>query len=46
VGEVLDKIDQFPDFNPRQHYALTISNDEMNSVESAGLTPDDLDLKL
>ena len=25
VGEVLDRVDQFEDFDPRQHYALTIA---------------------
>ncbi len=24
VGDVLDRVDQFPDFDPRQHYALTL----------------------
>ncbi len=46
VGSVLDRIDLYPEFNPRQDYALTISSDEMNAVESAALTADDLDLKL
>jgi len=35
VGEVLDRIDQFEDFNPRQHYALTISDTELTAVERA-----------
>ena len=26
VADVLDRVDQFPDFDPRQHYALTISD--------------------
>ena len=46
VGEVLDRIDQFPDFDPRQHYSLTVSSAEMNAIESAALSVDDLDLKL
>ncbi len=46
VGSVLDRIDLYPEFNPRRDYALTISSDEMNAVESAALTADDLDLKL
>ena len=29
VSDVLDRIDQFPDFDPRRHYELTISNAEM-----------------
>ena len=26
VGDVLDRVDQFPDFDPRQHYALTVAS--------------------
>jgi hypothetical protein len=33
VGDVLDRVDQFPDFGPRQHYALTLSTAEMSEVE-------------
>jgi P-loop Domain of unknown function (DUF2791) len=33
VGEVLDRIDQFPDFDPRRHYALTIADAELTEVE-------------
>ncbi len=33
VADVLDRIDQFPDFNPRSHYALTISAAEMSEEE-------------
>ena len=33
VSDVLDRIDQFPDFRPRQNYALTLAEDEMNEVE-------------
>lgn len=49
VGEVLDRIDQFEDFNPRQHYALTISDAELTSVEratSAANSVDDIELDL
>ncbi|WP_313326132.1 BREX system ATP-binding protein BrxD [Pseudomonas qingdaonensis] len=49
VGEVLDRIDQFEDFNPRQHYALTISDTELTSVEratSAASSVDDIELDL
>lgn len=51
VGEVLDRVDQFPDFDPRQHYRLTLRGDELSDVErnAAALTrtattPDDVDL--
>lgn len=49
VGEVLDRIDQFEDFNPRQHYALTISDTELTSVEratSAANSVDEIELDL
>lgn len=49
VGEVLDRIDQFEDFNPRQHYALTISDSELTAVERANTAAnsvDDIELNL
>jgi hypothetical protein len=48
VGEVLDRIDQFPDFDPRQHYALVVGEDELTRVERAarGLGVDDVELDL
>ena len=33
VADVLDRIDQFPDFDPRVHYALTISSGELSEEE-------------
>lgn len=33
VGDVLDRVDQFPDFDPREHYALTVSESELTEVE-------------
>ncbi len=33
VGEVMDRVDQFADFSPREHYALTISDTELTDVE-------------
>jgi hypothetical protein len=47
VGDVLDRIDQFPDFDPRQHYALTVSENELTAVErnaAAAQDPDDIEL--
>ncbi|EAZ99542.1 BREX system ATP-binding protein BrxD [Marinobacter sp. ELB17] len=35
VGDVLDRIDQFDDFDPRKHYALTIADTELTAVERA-----------
>lgn len=49
VGEVLDRIDQFEEFDPRQHYALTISDNELTSVEratTAASSVDDIELDL
>ena len=33
VADVLDRVDQFADFDPRQHYALTITETELTPVE-------------
>jgi hypothetical protein len=33
VADVLDRIDQFEDFNPTQHYQLTINTNELTPVE-------------
>jgi hypothetical protein len=46
VGDILDRIDQFDDFDPRQHYALTIADDELTKVErgARGMSADDIEL--
>ena len=49
VAEVLDRIDQFPDFDPRRHYALTVADTELTPTERAArgaLGVDDIDLDL
>jgi hypothetical protein len=46
VGDVLDRVDQFPDFDPRQHYAPTISTLEMTDVERNAASADDITLDL
>lgn len=49
VGDVLDRVDQFNDFLPREHYALTISDLELNDVERAvksAKNVDDIELDL
>ncbi|MFI7496251.1 BREX system ATP-binding protein BrxD [Kocuria sp. M4R2S49] len=48
VGDVLDRVDQFEDFDPRKHYSLTLSRDDMTDVErNAGArTADDISLDL
>ena len=33
VGDVLDRVDQFPDFDPRRDYALTLSDNELTAAE-------------
>jgi hypothetical protein len=46
VAEVLDRVDQFPDFDPRKDYGISISAAELNSEERRVLSPDDIELKL
>ncbi|HET6763523.1 MAG TPA: BREX system ATP-binding protein BrxD [Longimicrobiaceae bacterium] len=48
VGDVLDRIDQFPDFDPRRDYALTLGEAELTQAERAtrpALGVDDVDLE-
>jgi hypothetical protein len=48
VADVLDRVDQFPEFDPRTHYALTVSDDELTAVERAargGTSIDDIQLE-
>jgi hypothetical protein len=35
VADVLDRVDQFPDFDPRMHYAPTVDEREMTAAERA-----------
>jgi hypothetical protein len=39
VGDVLDRVDQFPDFDPRRDYRLTLQREELSEIErnAAGL---------
>ncbi len=49
VGDVLDRVDQFADFDPRRDYALTINATELTDVETnarASADPDDVALDL
>lgn len=49
VAEVLDRIDQFPDFEPRKHYSLTLSDAELTVTERGSRhahKADDIDLSL
>jgi hypothetical protein len=47
VADVLDRIDQFSDFRPHEHYSLTIAESELTPVErqAMGVTAvDDIEL--
>lgn len=47
VGDVLDRVDQFPDFDPRRDYALTLRAEELSDVErNAARSADDVRLDL
>ncbi|MCX4667979.1 BREX system ATP-binding protein BrxD [Streptomyces sp. NBC_01381] len=48
IADVLDRVDEFGDFDPRQHYALTVSSAELNEVErnAAASNADDIELDL
>jgi hypothetical protein len=43
VADVLDRIDQFEDFNPRQHYALTMREAELSPIERQAMGATDVD---
>jgi hypothetical protein len=48
VGDVLDRVDQFPEFDPHRDYRLTLRREELSAVErnAAGtaLSADDVEL--
>lgn len=48
VADVLDRVDEFQDFDPRKHYALTITDGELTEVErnAAAARADDIDLEM
>ena len=48
VTEVLDRVDQFAEFDPRQHYSLTLAAADLSAVErnAAARAPDDIELDL
>ena len=39
VQDVLDRVDEHPDFDPRMHYALTLSASELTDVERNAAAP-------
>jgi hypothetical protein len=46
VADVLDRVDQFDDFDPRSHYRLTLGRSDLTVDEWAAVTLDDIDLDL
>ncbi|RPK82236.1 BREX system ATP-binding protein BrxD [Streptomyces sp. ADI98-10] len=47
VADVMDRVDEFADFDPRAHYALTLSSSELNETErSAATGAGDIELDL
>ncbi len=46
VADVLDRVDAFDDFDPRQHYALTLSRAELSEAERNAASAGDIDLDL
>jgi BREX system ATP-binding protein BrxC/D len=47
VADVLDRVEQFEDFDPRRDYALTVRTDELTDVErNAAVSAADIDLPL
>jgi len=43
VADVLDRVDLHPDFDPRQHYSLTLSESEMSASERAAASANSVD---
>ena len=49
VADILDKIDQYPDFDPARDYSLALAPGELNEAENASApvrSVDDIELKL
>ncbi|UQA97316.1 BREX system ATP-binding protein BrxD [Streptomyces halobius] len=48
VADVLDRVDEFEDFDPRRHYALTVNAAELNEIErnAAADSADEIELEL
>ncbi|QDU98794.1 BREX system ATP-binding protein BrxD [Lignipirellula cremea] len=43
VSDILDRVDQFTDFVPREHYTLTMNDTEMTAVERQAMGATDVD---
>ncbi|WP_144127961.1 BREX system ATP-binding protein BrxD [Catellatospora sichuanensis] len=46
VADVLDRVEQFPDFDPRRDYKLTIRGDELTDIERNAASADDIQLPM
>ncbi|REK92076.1 BREX system ATP-binding protein BrxD [Streptomyces inhibens] len=48
VADVLDRVDEFDEFDPRKHYALTVNATELSEVErnAAADSADEIELEL
>jgi hypothetical protein len=46
VEDVLDRVDQFPDFDPRRDYPITVTAAELNEIERNAASANDVDLQL
>ncbi|MFD3676461.1 BREX system ATP-binding protein BrxD [Streptomyces sp. NPDC058613] len=46
VADVLDRVDEFEDFDPREHYALTVTDTELTEVERNAAAGDAGDIAL
>ena len=49
VVDILDRVDQFPDFDPRRHYTLTIASRELTPAERSARgasSPDEVEIEL
>ena len=43
VADVLDRVDQFEDFDPAQHYSLTIAETELTPFERQAMGASEVD---
>lgn len=43
VADVLDRVDQYPEFDPRKHYALTVDERELTLVERQAVPAENVD---
>jgi hypothetical protein len=46
VADVMDRVDQFADWDPRENYALTLRTDELTDVERNASSADDINLTI